>query len=451
MKKIFFLGYGGGHINTLIPVIKAFDKDKNPEFEICVIGINLAVDALRKNGIVCKTLSDYMDDEILEIGHPLALKYHNFNSTVSYADSIAYYGFSMRDLINRVGREKAMKIFQIYDRRLFLPTESMKTILRKENPDVVVVTTMHRFEAATILAARELGIPSVKIEDLVGNVQMPFPDKIQVKTVEEYNHMLNQGFKKTQLVLEADLNEPDIKAYRQNIYDIYLHMQPDRTCVLNNFVKNRLINQGKNAECIVVTGQPAFDKLQSYSTINSSEYINALGLNPGKPIFSFMSQPIGQREEILRKIIIGIRNISDLQFIIKLHPNEDGNVQRMILKEMDYQATIVKDIDAAIISKISTVTSTVSSTTGLEAACLDKNLVYFNFSDDDDFVPYQAMGIGVRISKVEEIEPILISVIGNSEVSRKMKLSRKEFVNNIGKAADNVKRVIEDLLEDGNV
>lgn len=446
MRKVLFLAYGGGHINSLIPIIKELYKDGCEKLEVCAIGINLAAETLRENRIACKTLSCYMDEEILEIGHPLALQFHNFNSTVSYADSIAYYGFSMKDLINNLGKDKAYKVFNIYDRRLMLPIESMKKILEKEKPDAVVVTTMHRFEAATILAAKELGIPSIKIEDLVGNVQMPFPDKIQVKDHKEYDQMISRGFLPKQLVMESDLNEPDIKAYREKVHKIYLDMQPTRTCVLNSFVKDKLIKDGKVPESIIVTGQPSFDQLKQYVDIDRNYYIEKLGLNPDKPIFSFMSQPLGDREDTLRKIVTGLKEIPNIQFVIKLHPNEDGNVQRMILEEMNYNAVIVKEICAPIISKISTVTSTVSSTTGLEAACMDTNLVYFNFSDKPDFVPYQDMGVGIRIDKVEDIKPILESVISDKEFIKDIAHNRKEFTESLGIAAKNVAEVIKEVI-----
>lgn len=447
MRKVLFLAYGGGHINSLIPIIKElYKEDSCEELEVCAIGINLAAETLRENRIACKTLSCYMDEEILEIGHPLALQFHNFNSTVSYADSIAYYGFSMKDLINNLGKDKAYKVFNIYDRRLMLPIESMKKILEKEKPDVVVVTTMHRFEAATILAAKELGIPSIKIEDLVGNVQMPFPDKIQVKDQEEYDQMISRGFLSKQLVIESDLNEPDIKAYREKVYKIYLDMQPTRICVLNSFVKDKLIKDGKVPESIIVTGQPSFDRLKQYVDIDKNYYIKKLGLNPGKPIFSFMSQPLGDREDTLRKIITGLKEMPNIQFIIKLHPNEDGKVQRMILEEMNYNAVIVKEICAPIISKISTVTSTVSSTTGLEAACLDTNLVYFNFSNKPDFVPYQDMGVGIRIERIEDIKPILESVISGTEFAKDIAHNRKEFTESLGMASKNVVEVIKEII-----
>ncbi|MED3648411.1 hypothetical protein P4475_16650, partial [Halalkalibacterium halodurans] len=200
MKKCMFICYGGGHVNTIIPVVK--ELEKRNQFEIISIGINLAADTFRKNGIPCKSLSSYMNKKVLKIGAPLAEKFHDFNSSVSFADSIAYYGFTMKDLIEAKGEELAYQILNLYDRRLFLPVESMKEILSYEKPDVVVTTTMHRFEAATIIAANELGIPSLRIEDLLGKINKPFPDKIQVKSIEEKEKLIKSGIKEEKILIE---------------------------------------------------------------------------------------------------------------------------------------------------------------------------------------------------------------------------------------------------------
>ena len=444
MKKIFFLGYGGGHINALIPVIKMFQKDSN--YEVVAIGINLAADTLRKNGIPCKTLSNYMTEEVLNIGHPLALKFHNFNSTVSYADSISYYGFSMKDLIADLGKDLAWRVFKLYDRRLMLPVNSMKYILQKEQPDVVVATTMHRFEAATIIAANELGIPSVKIEDLVGNVSIPFPDKLQANTEEEYKELLLQGFTENQIVLKSELEQKDILEYRDRVRSTYLNMQPDRICVVSDYVKSELIRKGKLEESIRVTGQPAFDALLKWNDVDENRIIDQLGLDKSRPIFSYMSQPLSNRAEILELVIETIRDIEGVQLVIKLHPNENGDIQRLVLQKMNYNAVITKEISSAEITKISTITSTVTSTTGLEAACLNRDLVYFNFFDEDNFVPFNEMGIGVRITSVADGKEIIKAVLSGEEQYSHMKDNRKSYIKNLGKGAENVYNVIKELL-----
>lgn len=444
-KKLFFLGYGGGHINALIPVIKEFYYDSH--YEVVVVGINLAVDTLRQNHIACKSLSNYLDEEALTIGHPLALQRHNFSSTVSYADSIAYYGFSMRDLIQEVGKDIADKIYKIYDRRLFFPVESMKKILQKEAPDAVIVTTMYRFELATLQAAKELGIPSIKIEDLVGIISKPFPDKIVVSTEEEKKKFIDEGIDNSQIILKKELEDSSLIEYCNHVYHSYINMRPTRECVISNYVKNTLIKNGHNPENIFVTGQPAFDEFKKYDSIDINKYIELLNLNPKKPILSFMSQPLDNRQNILQYIICGIREISDLQFIIKLHPNEDGKLQKYILKEMNYQACIVKEIPSPIITKLSTIVSTVSSTTGLEAACLDKNLIYFQFFEQDEDILYEDMGIGIKITKPEDISLTIKKLISNTNTNKSLSLARKEYTN-YGNAANNVKKVIEQLLKD---
>ncbi len=444
-KKLFFLGYGGGHINALIPVIKEFYYDSG--YEIVVVGINLAVETLRQNHIACKSLSDYLDEEALTIGHPLALQRHNFNSTVSYADSIAYYGFSMRDLNHEVGKDIADKIYKVYDRRLFFPVKSMKKILQKESPDVVIVTTMYRFELAALQAAKELGIPSVKIEDLVGIISKPFPDKIIVSTEKEKKKLTDEGIEDNQVILKKELKEPSLVKYCNFVYHSYLNMRPTRECVISNYVKNTLIKNGHNPQNVFVTGQPAFDEFKKYDSIDINQYFELLNLDSKKPILSFMSQPLDNRQNILEYIIRGIREIPDLQFIIKLHPNEDGKLQRLILKEMNYQACIVKEIPSPIITKLSTIVSTVSSTTGLEAACLDKNLIYFQFFEQDEDILYEEMGIGIKITEPEEISPTIKKLMFNTEIISSLSFHRKEYTN-YGNSANNVKKVIEQLLED---
>ena len=65
------------------------------------------------------------------------------------------------------------------------PAKTMMRILDQERPDVVITTTMNRFEAAALYAAGKLGIATVKVEDLIGRIYKTFPDKIQVDTEEE--------------------------------------------------------------------------------------------------------------------------------------------------------------------------------------------------------------------------------------------------------------------------
>lgn len=443
LRKCLFISYGGGHVNTNIPVIKELYKLDN--IEVLTIGINLAAETLRRNRIPCKTLSDYMTKDILEIGLPLAEKFHNFKSSVSFANSIAYYGFSMRDLINSKGKELAKKIFEVYDRRLFLPINTMKQIIEKENPDIVVTTTMHRFEAAALIAANEMGVPSLRIEDLLGNINKPFPDKIQVDTIDEKEELVRKGIRSDKIILKSQLEDEEIKKVVNEVYDIYYNLQPTKFAVLCNYAKKNIERRGLDPDSIVITGQPAFDRLLAFKNISKDKLCNELGINAQKPIISFMSQPIESRESVLRSIIEAMKKHNDKQLIIKLHPNEDGKIQQIILNEMGYQALLIKDIPAPSIIGISDLVITVSSTTGLEAVVMDKPLMSINLTGEPDFIPYNDMGIGLGVYDKEQVAQAITTLFEDKDIRAKLQYKRKEFSTD-GKAALRVANLILEMI-----
>ncbi|GAA3645943.1 UDP-N-acetylglucosamine 2-epimerase [Asaccharospora irregularis] len=443
MKKCLFVSYGGGHVNTIIPIIK--ELYKFDDIEVVSIGINLAAETLRKNRIPCKTLSSYMSKEVLQVGAPLAEQFHNFDSNVSFADSIAYYGFSMRDLINEKGNEVARKVFEVYDRRLFLPINAMKEILQKEKPDVVVATTMHRFEAASLIAACELGIPSLRVEDLLGNINKPFPDKIHVDTADERDQYIAKGFKKESIILKSQIDDPDIQEVANEVYEKYCKLQPTKFAVLCKYTKNNIANRGINPDSVIVTGQPAFDKLLEFKNLNKMEMCKKLGIDSSKTIVSLMSQPIDSRENVLKALIHAMKEHENKQLIIKLHPNEDGKIQQVMLDEMGYKAIIVKDIEAPKIIELSDLVITVSSTTGLEAVVMDKPLISINLTGEPDFIPYNDMGIGLGVYDKEELSKTISLIFEDSEVVEKLKEARQEFATD-GKAASRVAELIIEML-----
>jgi len=444
LKKCLIISYGGGHVNTIIPVVKELYKLNN--IEVLTIGINLAADTLRQNRIPCKTLSDYMTKDVLEIGLPLAERFHNFNSSMSFADSIAYYGFSMRDLINDRGEEIAAKVFDVYDRRLFLPVNAAKQIIKKEKPDVVVTTTMHRFEAAALIAANELGIPSLRIEDLLGNINRPFPDKIQVRTITEKKELIEKGISPDKIILKSKIDDKEILEVANEVYNTYCNLQPSRFAVLCDYTKKNIEKRGLNSNSIVVTGQPAFDKLLDFKNIDRNEIYKSLNLNVDKLIVSLMSQSsIECRESVLRALVIAMKKHNDKQLVIKLHPNEDGKIQELILGDMGYKASLVKDIPAPSIIEISDLVVTVSSTTGLEAVVMDKPLIYINLTKEPDFIPYGEMGIGLGVYEENKVSDTITKIFKDEETKSMLKVSRREFKTD-GKAASRVAKLILEMI-----
>lgn len=444
MSKALFVCYGGGHADALIPVIK-FLID-NTEVEVEVIGINLAVDMLRKQGIPCKSLSNYLDIRAVEIGFPLAKKCHNFASTVSFADSIAYYGYTMSDLIDEVGKESAYQILDIFDRRTMFPVKTMMRILDKEMPDVVVTTTMNRFEAATLYAANKLGIASVKVEDLIGRINRTFPDKIQVDSVLERDDLIRNGISPNNIILKSELKNPVVMKYYEEIYQRQLDTRPTAFAVLCDFAKQQIESRGVDPATVYVTGQPAFDKHPIFLAETKKVIVcTKLGLDSTRPVITFMSQPNAEREDVFKALVKAYKLLDNncIQMVIKLHPNEDGKIQKLILNNENVNSfTLVKDIDVRELLPISDLVITVSSTTGLEAAVMGKPLIYINVTEKEDYIPFDKMGIGIRCTSLEEIALQLKRIVLDREQPNLPNIGNYKTD---GRAAERVGKLVEKL------
>ncbi|NBH71717.1 hypothetical protein D3Z51_06700 [Clostridiaceae bacterium] len=446
MGKALFVCYGGGHAGALIPVMKYLISKTNIQVE--AIGINLAADLLRKQGIPCKTLSDYLDVRSVEIGFPLAKDRHNFSSAVSFADSIAYYGYTMSDLIDEVGEEAAYQILNIFDRRTMFPARTMMRILQKETPDVVITTTMNRFEAAALYAAGQLGIASLKVEDLIGRINKTFPDKIQVDTEAEREKLLANGILRQNIILKSELKNPLVMGYYEEIYQRQLETRPTAFAVLCDYAKNEIVRRGIDPASIHVTGQPAFDKHPWYLKNTDKQAVcDKIGVDYQKKVVAFMSQPTREREDVFRILMESAKSIDlhKIQFVVKLHPNEDGKIQELIMEEFGINSVkLIKNMDARELIAVSDLIITVSSTTGLEAAVMGKPLLYINTTDFNEDIPFDNMGIGIRCSTADELAD-QIGKIFNGEGDDKIFQNKKYATD--GKAAERVGEMARKLAK----
>ena len=169
MKKIFIATYGGGHANIIRAVYEKIKEETNAE--ITVLALTMAPTILNEANIPYVTISEMAKkldkyDEIVRLGKPLAKIHHTNGMGIKFEDSVAYLGIGYYDLICKYGENEAYSIFEKDGRKSFLPVECMTEILRKQKPDVVIVTTSPRMEKATAVAASRLSIPVIKICDL---------------------------------------------------------------------------------------------------------------------------------------------------------------------------------------------------------------------------------------------------------------------------------------------
>ena len=214
--RVLFVTYGGGHVSMVLPVIQAMAKQNM--VQCMVLALTSAATATRAAGIETWQFKDFLepdDAQALAWGSELASTLES-GGTVDPQETQAYLGLSFQDLVLKHGLDAARKMYAQYGRHCFLPVPTIRRIIKKLKPDLVVMTNSPRAEQAAGLVASELGIPALCI---------------------------NSTFAIDEI---AWLGKSDFC---------------DVLCVLNDSVRQRFIAAGRLPEQVVVTGNPAFDAL----------------------------------------------------------------------------------------------------------------------------------------------------------------------------------------------
>lgn len=216
--RILFVTYGGGHVAMVLPIVRLL-RDEGLADPV-VVALTIAGAACRRAGVPALGSRDLLPDdpaaraEALRVGELLTAGEAD-HPDIDHEETVAYHGLSYLDLVGRHGEDRAAELFRESGRRAFLPISLFERVIPELGIDVVVATNSPRSEQAAIIAASRLGVPSVCILDMFG--------------------------------LRADWI-----------------MQPgfaDRVCVLSESVRGLLVERGRSADEVVVTGNPAFDAL----------------------------------------------------------------------------------------------------------------------------------------------------------------------------------------------
>ena len=353
-KKIFFVTYGGGHVNIIDLVVEKLLKNNNIEVKILALttAYNSIID--KYSEAIVKSVLDYsflfedIQDEVHKYGTLLLNDNYNEKSKISKEEIIIYLGLSFFYLVDDFGYDKAIKLYNTKKRQAFLPTKVLEKILKHEKSDVVVATTSPRFEYAAILAGNILNIQTIQILDLFDHIY-PLPAA---------KHLV----------------------------------------VMNESVKKGLINQGLINNKYHILGQPAIENtVNSVSKINIQKSLKKLNVNNENRFLFLATQrliSVNKENEVLKfmnyeltydvlfPILEKISDIYNLNTIIRLHPNENIKDYEKYFdrfKFLKYTNDILSLEECLAISDIVLVES---STVALEAIACNKKV--FTYKQDNE-------------------------------------------------------------------
>ena len=360
-KKIFFVGYGGGHMTMLIPVIQALQDQAG--YELIVLGLTTSASKLSEAGIPYigyRELVDSNEDgRALEIGRSMVAELGQ-KTKIDEAESVAYLGLSYGDMIKRLGEEGAREEYEAKGRQAFLQLTIMERAFRKFQPDLVIATNSPRTEKAALLTARQMGIPAICIMDLFDPRE--FKDRIG-----------KPGY-------------------------------ADRVCVLSETVKENLKTFGRPEEEIIVTGNPAFDSLANPDLRVLAEQLRSRKGWAGDKVILWARQvnpnDWGLYEKVESHLYGLLEKHPDWHLVIRPHPNDPTQFNHL----PDRVSLSTQQDDLPTFLQASDVIITVNSTVGMQGVAIGKPLITVELGAASPFTPYGEMGFSIGIHSVDLLE-----------------------------------------------
>ena len=368
------VSYGGGHSALLAPIAQALVEVGHPFTFLALTTAGSLLERLGIPFIGFRDLPEARDTDVQRWGYDLAGMLH-VGGPVSIEETVAYLGASFRDLVDEYGEADARRRYSESGRQAFLPVATLRRVIERIAPDLVIATNSPRAERAAILAAGQLGIPSVCAVDLFA--------------LQEVQWIGQPGY-------------------------------ASRVCVLNESVRSMFLAHGRKPEEVVVTGNPAFDRLTAPSTAKAgAEMRHARGWNDGKKTVLWASQIEPERHpftdlsgdpSLPRRVESHLRDIAaadkNLRLVVRYHPSErvvfEPGVRVEFSPVSEPISTLLHAVDAVVVT---------ASTVGLEAALAGRPVVSIDNSIFTPDTQYAAMGVSRGVTDLQDLRIALNEVL----------------------------------------
>ncbi|BBT15709.1 hypothetical protein WP8S17C03_17580 [Metapseudomonas otitidis] len=406
-RKILLVSYGGGHVAMLAPVAKALLENNYSVVFLALTTAGAYLDRLGMRHIGYKDLPGADSEEVIALGQMLVRDLPKSDS-VSEVESVAYMGMNYRELVRLYGVDGAAQLYAQKGRQAFLPVEMFCSWFKEISPLAVLATNSPRSERAALEAASKLGIPSVCAVDLF-------------------------GIQEIEWIKKADY--------------------ASRICVLNDYVKEFFVDKGCLANSVVVTGNPAFERLQLSEVKHAGKIMRASkGWGANDIVVLWASQVEPEQHPFLSekrgdptlpgRIELSLRGLvaesKKFRLVIRRHPSE--SVGSNLLQERVEPSS--PDEDLAVLLHAVDIVVVMSSTVGLQAhyaGCRVVSVAGSVFSED---APYGRMGISTEVSSPDRLVGELMDV-SPSDLRRSR--SRDDF-SGIENPTQNIVRTVESLI-----
>jgi len=230
----------------------------------------------------------------------------------------------------------------------------------------------------------------------------------------------------------------------------------DKIAVWSKYQKDYLINVRKIPEQrIFVTGSPRhdsfFDEIYQEKTSNK----NILITIPAIPEMNFLSDTNSyiRLENLLKKLFSVIKNLKNVNLVVKLHPVQDANnayikklIQKLDPNILIIQTGSIKKIISSCSLMINIHVELMPSTVLLEGLILKKAIINVVMTDEILKFQYVKDDAVLSLSDKSDLTTPINELLYNEETSQKLiqngQLHVKNFLANPGNASKSLAEVI---------
>lgn len=419
-QNTILMAIGWGHIGSVVKELK-----KNSAYEIIMFGkeYNVSWGSIKEK-MIHKCLKDYkikMEDSSIE----LKQRWNELDNNQEFKESMVYQGILIWNLVKERLEYLVLNRFP----KLIKNIELFEYILDKENVDIIVMNNgVTEFDKTLVSVGNQKGVPSLVVQHGISG------------------HPIG-----------------------------YLPFSAIKIAAWGRITKDWLIKEGVDADRIVITGSPRYDRYlpSDENLIKEKERIcRELDIDQHKKIIVFATQIAGGKigfanlhlshkegKDLLYTMVNLMKNYPDKQLVIKLRAAQEEEITNKIVNESNLDnIKIILNTNIYELVNICDILITPWSTVGLEAMILDKPVITMDLTGR--VVPHHAYkrlyvesGAAIGVYTEKDLIPAIRDALYNEEVRKKLAEERRKFVYEYvykqdGEASKRVADLIMRMIEE---
>ena len=339
----------------------------------------------------------------------------------------------------KVGRKERFKILKE-------TVPAVRDLLKTINPSVILLGAASYVEDIFIEEAKHRGIKTVLMQDGLRIEQdANFIEKAKTCIISKISAIANE--------------------WSRGLYGAGYFFSPfgtnrvDKILLFGNEVRDQLIRKGIHRDKLATVGNPMYDSAAPLPHGYADKIQGFLGISPSKPVLLFGMQCFSKHDvlslddeiELVKSLVDLFRDLSNVELIIKLHPDNNYEMYRRKFIEWNPSENVHLAKDEFTPHEFLGIASafmTVYSTMALESLVHNVPVITLDYTKVNYRLNLEPAALSVRSS--ESLASLLKKADWVDELTLKVKSHRDEILDrelvNLGFAAENAADEIVSLV-----